>query len=475
MRLHELFDGLNQIVEDPEIVSLQLDSRAVTAGTMFCCVPGYERDGHDFAGDAIESGASALLTERPLGLGVPEIVVGNVREAMAPAAARLYGNPTAKLKMVGITGTNGKTTTAYLTRALLEGGGMRTGLLGSVHEIIGGHAKKSLRTTPEAVDLQQSFAEMVAAGDVACAMEVSSHAIRLHRVDAIDWNVKVFTNLTHEHLDFHGDMEDYFDAKASLFRSGGGAAIINVDDPFGRRLAEELGSATTVGVDSADADLRAEVVATDSRSTLFRVDGVEMRVPLPGPFNLLNAVCAVAAARQLGVDYEQMEQGLEHAEVAPGRFQPIDCDQEFAVIVDYAHTPDALDNALRTARGLADGRVILVFGAGGDRDASRRPLMGASAGAGADLVFLTSDNPRSEDPASIIEQIGSGFGEGGARMEVVIDRSQAIEEALREATAGDLVLIAGRGHERWQEIAGGEMIPFDDAAVAREALTRMTS
>jgi UDP-N-acetylmuramoyl-L-alanyl-D-glutamate--2,6-diaminopimelate ligase len=311
---------------------------------------------------------------------------------------------------------------------------------------------------------------MLAAGDDACTMEVSSHAIRLHRVDAIDWDVAIFTNLSYEHLDFHEDMEDYFDAKASLFRDTAAQAVINIDDAYGRRLADEISGAITIGVESADAELRALPVQADARSTRFTIDGLELTVPLPGQFNLLNALGAVAAARSLGVDDASIATGLAAAELAPGRFEPINEGQGFAVIVDYAHTPDALANVLKTARQISSGRVIVLFGAGGDRDATRRPLMGAAASADADLIFLTSDNPRSEDPLKIIDQIAEGIDQGGPAVEIVVDRAEAISAAIATAEPDDVLLIAGRGHERWQELAGGERIEFEDAAVAREAL-----
>jgi UDP-N-acetylmuramoyl-L-alanyl-D-glutamate--2,6-diaminopimelate ligase len=470
MRLRELFDGLGEGQADPDVTTMALDSRTVTAGTLFCCVPGFEADGHDFAAAAVEQGAVALLTERRLDLGVAEVVVDDVRASLAPAAARLNGNPTAALEMVGITGTNGKTTSAFLTRALLEAGGKQSGLLGSVKQIVGRRPEPSFRTTPEAIDLQRCFAAMLAAGDDACTMEVSSHAIRLHRVDAIDWDVAIFTNLSYEHLDFHEDMEDYFDAKASLFRDTAAQAVINIDDAYGQRLADEISGAITIGVESADAELRALPVQADARSTRFTIDGLELTVPLPGQFNLLNALGAVAAARSLGVDDASIATGLAAAELAPGRFEPINEGQGFAVIVDYAHTPDALANVLKTARQISSGRVIVLFGAGGDRDATRRPLMGAAASADADLIFLTSDNPRSEDPLKIIDQIAQGIDQGGPAVEIVVDRAEAISAAIATAEPDDVLLIAGRGHERWQELAGGERIEFEDAAVARDAL-----
>lgn len=469
MRLRELFDGFENGQEDAEISSMALDHRLVEPATLFCCVPGFERDGHDFAALAVERGAAALLTERELGLGVPELVVGDVRAAMAPVAARLNGNPTEALKMVGITGTNGKTTTAFLTRALLEASGRQTGLLGTVEQIIGGKREATVRTTPEAIELQRCFAQMVAAGDRACVIEVSSHAIALHRSDAIDWDVTVFTNLSREHLDFHGEIEEYFSVKARLLIESSAPSIVNVDDQYGRRLAAELSNVVTVGIASDDADLQASSIVTNYAGSSFTAGGVDFRVPLPGDFNVLNALCAIAAARLLGVDDSTITRALAAAEVAPGRFQPVDCGQAFTAIVDYAHTPDSLENALRTARALTEGRVIVVFGAGGDRDSGKREQMGRIASELADVMIVTSDNPRSEEPQAIIDAILTGVA-GAAEVEVFIDRAEAIAAAVATAADGDVLLVAGKGHEQGQQIAGGVVLEFDDCKVLAAAI-----
>jgi len=471
MRLHELFDRLGDDQPDAEVTAMALDDRLVEPGTLFCCVPGFERDGHDYAAAAVEHGASALLTERELALGVPEVIVGDVRAAIAPAAARLSGNPTASLQMVGITGTNGKTTTAFLTRALMEASGQQTGLLGTVEQIVGGSREATVRTTPEAIELQRCFAQMVAAGDQSCVIEVSSHAIALHRSDAIQWDVTVFTNLTREHLDFHSDIDEYFAVKSNLLIEHSGPSVVNIDDHYGRLLAAELSDVVTVGITSDDADLRASSIVTDASGSNFSAGGLDLRVPLPGDFNVLNALCAVAAARLVGVDDSVIGPALAGAEVAPGRFQPVDAGQRFAAIVDYAHTPDSLENALRTARSLTECRLIVVFGAGGDRDVGKRPQMGRVASELADLVVVTSDNPRSEDPNAIIEAILAGVDPtGAADVEVVADRAEAIAEAVGAAAAGDVVVVAGKGHEQGQELAGGAVVEFDDASVLRAAI-----
>jgi UDP-N-acetylmuramoyl-L-alanyl-D-glutamate--2,6-diaminopimelate ligase len=462
MDLRELFGS---DVPPVDVSALAYDNRVVEPGTVFFCVPGMTRDGHDFAPDAIARGAAALVVDHPLGLGVPEVVVSDVRAAMAPAAAKLAGDPTARLDVVGITGTNGKTTSAFIVRGLLEAAGRRTGLLGTVTSVIGGNEAPTVRTTPEAIDLQRTFKEMLDAGDECCAMEVSSHALELHRADAIHWRVAVFTNLTQDHLDFHPDMESYFAAKRRLFEAGPRSKVINVDDAYGRRLADEFGG-VTVAIDS-DADLRADDVRFGLTGSSFSVDGLQLRSPLPGRFNVLNVLGAVAVARELGVDDATIERAVPQAGRVPGRFEPVDEGQSFAVLVDYAHTPDSLENVLRAARQLARARVICVFGCGGDRDRGKRPEMGRIASALADVAIVTSDNPRSEDPEAIIAQVVAGMGPGAV---TEVDRRAAIDRAVGLAGAGDVVVIAGKGHEQGQEFEGGRKVPFDDVTVAREAL-----
>ena len=471
MRLHEVMTGVPTDVPDVEISGLAYDNRAVTPGTLFFCVPGFTRDGHDFAPDALSRGAAALVGQRRLGLGVPEVVVADVRAAMAAAAARFFGDPTAELQVAGVTGTNGKTTTAFLLRALLEADGRRTGLLGTVVSVIGGLEHPVQRTTPEAIDLQRTFREMLDGGDVACAMEVSSHALELRRADAIHFAVAIFTNLTQDHLDFHPTMEDYFLAKRRLFTDASPArAVINVDDSYGARLAAELPEAITFGLEQG-ARYRASEVQTGLHGSRFTVAGpdgeVELRSPLRGRFNVYNVLGAFAAARALGVPSETAVNAVKTAGLVPGRFQPVDEGQDFAVLVDYAHTPDSLENVLRAARELASGRLHVVFGAGGDRDRGKRPMMGRIARELADRVIVTSDNPRSENPEAIIDEILEG---AGLDVEHVVDRRQAIERAIAGAQGGDVVVIAGKGHEQGQEFAAGRKLPFDDATVAREAL-----
>jgi UDP-N-acetylmuramoyl-L-alanyl-D-glutamate--2,6-diaminopimelate ligase len=460
-----------------EISALAYDSRKAGPGSLFFCVRGEKRDGHEFAAQVVEAGAVALVVERELEVGVPQIVVPSARAAMAPLAARFHGDPTAQLRVVGVTGTNGKTTTAFLVREILEAAGLQTGLLGTVKQVVGGAEEGVERTTPEAIDLQATFRRMLEAGDRACAMEVSSHALALHRADAIRFEVALFTNLTQDHLDFHADMEDYFDAKRLLFAAGPGTAIVNVDDEFGARLTGEFGC-VTFSAEGREADYVARDVSFDAGGAGFTVisaDGErQVRTGLPGHFNVANALGAFAVARALGIDAETAVAGLAGAGRVPGRFEPIDEGQGFAVLVDYAHTPDSLENVLRAARRLTAGRLISVFGAGGDRDRDKRPKMGRAGAELSDLTVLTSDNPRSEDPEAIVAEVAAGA-RGASELEIVVDRRAAIVLALGRAEPGDTVVIAGKGHEQGQEFEGGRKIPFDDREVAREELRKLGS
>jgi UDP-N-acetylmuramoyl-L-alanyl-D-glutamate--2,6-diaminopimelate ligase len=482
MKLHEVLAGVS-VAEwvgnaEAEIAGLAYDSRRVGPGTLFFCVPGERSDGHDFAAGAVEDGAVALVVERRLDLPVAQALVASAREAMAPAAVAFWGDPTAELQVAGITGTNGKTTTAFLVRHVLEQNGTQTGLLGTVKRVVGGAEEEVERTTPEAIDVHETFRRMLDQGDRACAMEVSSHALALRRTDGIRFAVAAFTNLTQDHLDFHVDMEDYFQAKRLLFSSGQARrAVVNVDDPYGARLAADFECLTFSPRGDERADLRALEVSFDATGSRFRCAGpggeADVVMPLPGDFNVENALCAIAICGELGVGLEHAVEALAAAGRVPGRLEPIEEGQEFAVIVDYAHTPDSLENVLRAARRLTDERVLAVFGAGGDRDREKRPQMGAIAAEIADVAVVTSDNPRSEDPDAIVEQILAGAQGGAAVVRAEVDRRAAIAMALAEARPGDVVVIAGKGHEQGQEFEDGRKIPFDDRDVAREELHRL--
>jgi UDP-N-acetylmuramoyl-L-alanyl-D-glutamate--2,6-diaminopimelate ligase len=437
--------------------AIAFDSRTVAPGALFCALRGERADGHAFVNDAIAAGAGALLVERPTGLGVTEIVVDDTRLALGPLAAAFHGDPSGTLAVVGVTGTNGKTTTTHLLAAILEAAGRRTGVIGTL---------SGTHTTPEAPELQARLATFVGDGCEAVAMEVSSHALALHRVDGTRFAVAVFTNLGQDHLDFHGTPERYFAAKARLFTPELSAVgVVNVASPHGRLLidAASIPMVPYTLDDATDAQIGPD-------RAQFGWRGHPVRLPLGGWFNTANAVAAATAASVLGVDDDVIAAGLSAAPAVPGRFEPVLAGQPFAVIVDYAHTPESLTEAIRAVRS-ETGRVLVVFGCGGDRDPTKRPAMGAAAATFADVAVVTSDNPRHEDPAAIISAVLSGIPRGApARVLTEPDRRAAIALAFAEARAGDVVLIAGKGHETTLTI-GDEQLPFDDRAVARELLS----
>jgi UDP-N-acetylmuramoyl-L-alanyl-D-glutamate--2,6-diaminopimelate ligase len=425
-----------------EVTDLAYDARAVTPGALFFCIPGKRADGHDFAAEAVDRGAVGLVVERRLDdLDIAQLIVPSVRAAMGPAAADFFGRPSDTLEIAAVTGTNGKTTTAFLLHAILEAAGRRPALLTNIRRVVGGEERPTGLNTPEAIDLQRLLREMLDSGDRSCVMEATSIGGAQGRLAGTRFRVLVFTNLTQDHLDFHGSMEAYFAAKRALFDQAD-AAVVNVDDEWGRRLAAELpGAISFSGGDDLGAELR-----------------------LRGRFNRENAAGAVAAARVLGIDPAAIRQGVESVPGVPGRFESVEAGQPFSVIVDYAHTPHSLDNVLRAARELGPGRLTVVFGAGGDRDREKRPLMGRVAAERADRAIVTTDNPRSEDPQAIADEVAAG------RLEIVVDRRAAIEQALADADAGDVVVIAGKGADTEMEI-GGQFVPFDDRTVAREVLS----
>jgi UDP-N-acetylmuramoyl-L-alanyl-D-glutamate--2,6-diaminopimelate ligase len=445
MQLERLIAALgpNEVVgrAPVEIRELAYDTRAVPKGALFFCIPGASVDGHDLAPQALATGAAALVVERRLALDAPQLVVPSVRAAMPRAAVQFFGDPTRALDVVGVTGTSGKTTTVFLLRAIFEAAGRRPAILTNIERLVGDEIREPILNTPEAIDLQRLFREMLDAGNDVCAMEATSIASSKGRLDGTRFAVLVFTNLSQDHLDFHSTLEEYFEAKRRLFAQAE-CAVVNVGDEYGRTLAHELPNATMFAPD----------------------DELGARLQLSGRFNRANALGAAAAARLLGIDEEAIRRGLESVAGVPGRFEVVDEGQEFTVIVDYSHKPGALETVLRAARELAAGRVICVFGAGGDRDRDKRPLMGRVAAQLADETIVTSDNPRSEDPAAIADEIADGLG-----LVVELDRRTAIEQAIERARAGDVVVIAGKGHERRQEFAD-RAIPFDDREVAREVL-----
>lgn len=464
MRLDALRDRLTDqpsslVPEDGgavDVTAVVHDTRAVTPGALFCCVPGAHVDGHDLARAAVEAGARALLVERPTGVGVPELQVPSVRDALGPVASAFWAHPSEAMRVVGVTGTSGKTTTTHLLAAVFAANGWSSSVIGTL---------TGPRTTPEAPELQARLAAERDEGRVAVAMEVSSHALALGRVRATRFAAAVFTNLSHDHLDFHRDLDDYFEAKASLFTPQyTDLAVVNADDERGLELIRRSRVATQAYSlhDAADLDV-------GTTSCRFRWRGESIELPFGGRFNVSNALAAGTAAASLGIDVATIAHGLRSAPPVPGRFEPVDEGQPFAVLVDYSHKPGALAGALGAAREAArGGRVLLVFGAGGDRDASKRPEMGQVAARLADRVLLTSDNPRGEDPLAIIDAIRSGM-PATTDVRIEPDRATAIALAIGDAEAGDVVLIAGKGHEAVQ-VVGDQAVPFDDRQVARTAL-----
>lgn len=470
---------------DIPATGLTYDSRKVEPGFIFVAVPGYRYDGHDFIPQALARGAVGIISQKEVSLppGVGWLRVPDSRLALGLAAAAFYDYPARSLRVIGVTGTNGKTTTTHLIHAALNQAGMPAGLLGTLGLYLGGQYREMPRTTPEAPDIQAAMAEMRTSGCRAVVMEVSSHALELHRVAGIEFDVAVFTNLTQDHLDFHGNLEAYRQAKGRLFAAlGPGAkpgpkyAVVNADDPSANYFLHVSAAPTiTYGVQQ-EATIRGRNInyspAGVSFTVIYPAGEQRLCLRLSGLFNVYNALAAWSVAWQEGMPADTIARALQSITGIPGRFEPIRCGQDFQVIVDYAHSPDGLENVLRAARQVTKGKIITVFGCGGDRDRGKRPLMGQIAGRDSDFTVLTSDNPRSEDPLEIIREIEPGLKTSGGEYLVIPDRRQAIYKALALARPGDLVLIAGKGHETYQ-IVGDEVLPFDDRLVARQALESM--
>jgi UDP-N-acetylmuramoyl-L-alanyl-D-glutamate--2,6-diaminopimelate ligase len=477
-------DGLRADAAVGAVTGVSYDSRTVTAGQVFVALRGQHADGTAFARQAIERGAAAIVSEQPApeGVRVPWAMVEDARLALAMIAAAFYRDPSREMQVIGITGTNGKTTTAYLVASIFEAAGIRCGLLGTVAYRIGDVVHEATRTTPEAPDVQALLRQMVDEGCGACAMEVSSHALSLRRVDGMTFAAGVFTNLTRDHLDFHADMDQYFRAKRRLFEMlpRDAPSLLNLDDPRGSALIDAGGRPVTYAIGRA-ADITPGPLSFSLDGLTFDVrtprGTLHVRSTLVGRPNVYNILAAVSTATALDLPFDAIERGVQALAGVPGRFEMVSGKKdEVTVVVDYAHTDDALRNLLETARPLARGRLITVFGCGGDRDRTKRPLMGAVAGRLSDLIVITSDNPRSEDPNRIIEEIQRGITadtrkDAGQRLLTIVDRGAAIAKAIELARPGDLVLIAGKGHEKYQVI-GDRVLPFDDVAVAREALSR---
>ncbi len=473
MLASELFGALWSTVEnnnndDIDITGIAYDSRKVSKGNVFVCIKGYETDGHRFAASAVENGAAVIVAEDKIDVPVPVIYVKSARITIAELACRFYGYPSKKLSLVGITGTNGKTTTTYLIKSILEAAGKRVGIIGTNQNIIGDKmlfTKSTTPTTPNALELQQLFTEMVYNGAEYVVMEVSSHALALERVHGCEFDVGVFTNLTQDHLDFHKTMENYYQAKAKLFGISK-KGVINYDDESGRRMYKSCGcnDILRVGIHE-DSDLRAENIKITSRGSdftlIYKSKHYPVHIQIPGEFSVYNAICAAGAALQLGIDIDTVIDGLAKAVGVVGRVEVVPTDTDYTVIIDYAHTPDGLENIIKCVKGFAEGRTITLFGCGGDRDNTKRPIMGEISGKLSDFSIITSDNPRTEDPEKIVHEIEEGMKRTDGKYVVITDRREAIAYALDNACAGDVIILAGKGQETYQ-IIGKEKHDFDE-------------
>jgi len=485
MKLHELVTAMHRFrglpKENPEITSIEVNSQEVEPGSLFICIEGHTVDGHDYVREAASNGAVAAVTQKEVDVNIPTIKVRNSVRALAILANAFYGAPTSKLKMIGVTGTNGKTSVAHLIEAILQKSGQKTGLIGTIGMKIGNKAFKSQNTTPDALILQKMFHQMVEAKVETAVMEVSSHALHMGRVHGCQYDITVFTNLTQDHLDYHKTMDAYQRSKSLLFSQLGNGfdyqnpkyAVLNVDDS----ATEEYIVATqaiviTYGIDK-DADIQARDIQVTGHGTAFTliIHGMERQVNmrLVGKFNVYNVLATIGVTLASGLDLDFIISAIGKLEGVPGRFELVDVDQDFTVIVDYAHTPDSLENVLRTVQEFAVGKVYCVVGCGGDRDRSKRPMMAKIASQLADVAILTSDNPRTEDPLMILQDMEAGIqGEG---YKVIVDRKEAITYAVDQAHAQDVILIAGKGHETYQ-IIGQDVLNFDDRVVASSAIKK---
>ncbi len=472
------------IGEDPEITSIENDNRKVQKGSLFICIKGYTVDGHDFAASAVEKGAAAILAERPLDLDIPVVIVNDTMRAMAVLADAFYGQPTKSLHLIGITGTNGKTTTSHLIEKIFADAGQKTGLIGTMYTKIADQTIETKNTTPESLTLQKTFNQMVDAGVNTAVMEVSSHALDLGRVHGCDYDVAVFTNLTQDHLDYHQTMDEYKRAKSLLFAQLGNTfdvnkpkfAVLNADDAASEMYSRSTAAhVVTYGIDKK-ADIQAQNIQMTPKGTTFtlvvRDIHYPIRLQLIGKFSVYNVLASISAALVSGLDINEIIQSIESVEGVSGRFELVNAGQDFTVIVDYAHTPDSLENVLKTVQHFARKRVFVIVGCGGDRDRTKRPLMAQIACQFATDPILTSDNPRSEDPLAILKDMEAGV--SGKNYQVIPDRRAAIFTAVKQASAGDVILIAGKGHETYQ-IVGKEVLDFDDRIVAREAIKGRSS
>ena len=477
MKLKEIASALGiQCHGDVEITGIQYDSRKITSGDLFVCLRGNATDGHQYAAKAVAMGAAALLVEELIpACNVPQLLVENSRHALALAAEAFFGFPQKSLKLIGLTGTNGKTTTTHLIKWILDRQGKKTGLIGTNHIIIGDRVIPATHTTPDSLEISSYLRQMVDCGCEYAVMEVSSHGLKQGRVSALNFSAVSFTNLTQDHLDYHDDFADYLASKQILFRSldQNAVAVVNYDDPYGKEfIAVSPVTPKTFGHKDG-ADYRGRDVAITPQGTAFILDcegtSYQVQTPLLGDFNVYNVMNAIAVTRGLGVDMEDILESMAQAPQVHGRFEKVKAEKGPTVVIDYAHSPDGLKNILTTANEMKKGRVVLVFGCGGDRDQTKRPIMGKIGGSMSDFAYVTSDNPRTEDPASIVAMVEEGVKESGGNYQVIVDRREAIKEAILHAKPEDMVVIAGKGHEDYQ-ILGTEKVHFDDFEEAKKAL-----
>lgn len=465
-------------IEDIDVTGIEMDSREVKPGNLFICIQGFTVDGHDFAKQAVQKGASAIIAERSLDVSVPVIQVSDSHKAMAKLANQYYGHPTNNMHLIGVTGTNGKTTTSYLIESIFQKAKQKTGLIGTIQMKIGEEEFEVKNTTPDSLFLQKNFNQMVQAGVETTVMEVSSHALDLGRVYGCDFDVAVFTNLSQDHLDYHKDMDDYLRAKSLLFAQLGNSysgkpkfAVLNRDDEHFHQLNRTAAQEVVTYSMKQDADIQAKDVQLTPKGTTFTLkttDGtVKISSQLVGAFSVYNMLAAASAAWVSGISLQVIQESLSELTGVSGRFEPVFGGQDFGVLVDYAHTPDSLENVLKTIQSIAKGKIFVVVGCGGDRDKTKRPLMAQVAVKYADHAYFTSDNPRSEDPEAILKDMEAGVEAGSFRS--IVDRKEAINDAIKNAGAGDVILIAGKGHETYQEF-NGNTIHFDDREVAKESI-----
>ncbi|MBS1258172.1 MAG: UDP-N-acetylmuramoyl-L-alanyl-D-glutamate--2,6-diaminopimelate ligase [Candidatus Scalindua arabica] len=475
--VHHLDSGRTNNFSDVEITGITNDSRKVRPGYIFVAIKGYKTDGHNFIKKSLESGAQAIVSEERFSLNqkIPQIIVRNTRKALSSLSCCFYNNPSQEIDVVGVTGTNGKTTTTFLTKSIIEKAGYKTGLIGTINYQIGRKIVPAQETTPESVELQRLIAEMVEAKIKFAVMEVSSHSAIQHRIEDINFKTAVFTNITTEHMDYHKTISNYMDAKVELFKNltRDSYAILNADDKSSEYFADRTSAKILwYGIEN-NADIKAEICRESTTNIMVKLNysgrEIDMKIPFMGLHNVYNSLASVASAISLGFELDVIKDGIETAPVVPGRLEAVPCKRSFKIVVDYAHTPHALETVLYSLKNLVKGRILLVFGCGGDRDKEKRPMMGKVADENSDIFWLTNDNPRSEDPQSIIEDIKAGI-KPGRIFYIQTNRYTAIEEALAEAKSDDLVLIAGKGHEKHQ-IIKDIIIPFDDREVVKKILS----